>query len=252
MISRLPIGASCYALIDDCDAERVLAAGPWYPVGFKHQYVGRTEQQGNRRFTVRLHRFLLDAPDGMQVDHANGDPRDNRRINLRLCSLNENIRNRGVGRKKHPIPYKGVIFRDGDARPFGAAIRAGAEKLYLGSFNTAEEAAAAYDQAAIRLHGEFARLNFPPVRNDDPSSPASFVGSEECQGSLPILSYPSKPRANRLYDLPRGVRPKRGKFSASIWRDGRPVALGVYPTAEEATRAYNDALARKEAVDGGA
>ena len=103
---------------------------------------------------TRLHVFLL----GAGVDHRDGDKLNNRRENLRKCSPAQNAWNssrRGTNRSG----FKGVdLYRDGRWR---ARIRAHGKVTFLGYFETAKEAARAYDAAARIQHGEFARLNFP-------------------------------------------------------------------------------------------
>lgn len=96
-------------------------------------------------------------PD-QEIDHVNGDRVDNRLENIREASRAENARNRGVKEKVGQTGYKGVQpYRNGR---FVANIKANGRFIYLGIFNEARQAAAAYDAAARRYHGEFARTNF--------------------------------------------------------------------------------------------
>jgi HNH endonuclease len=97
-------------------------------------------------------------PTGV-IDHINGDRADNRIVNLRECSRSENSRN-----SLRSIPAKSGIkgvYRRG--RRWRVRIVAGGRCHWIGSFFTTEEAAAAYDEAAQRLHGEFARPNGTPM-----------------------------------------------------------------------------------------
>lgn len=89
------------------------------------------------------------------VDHKNGDRADNRLSNLRLATYSQNgmNRRRNVGQT---LP-KGVQF-DKRYGTYRAAIECGGVRHRLGSFQTAELAAAAYADGAKRLHGEFARV----------------------------------------------------------------------------------------------
>jgi len=103
-----------------------------------------------------LHRYLMRLGPGVQGDHANGDGLDNRRDNLRKATSPENNRNRRAGAGS-ASKYKGVA-RHYDK--WAATIWKG-RKYWLGRFVIEEDAARAYDEAARRLHGEFARVNFP-------------------------------------------------------------------------------------------
>jgi hypothetical protein len=100
-----------------------------------------------------MHRLLLGEPAAI-VDHVNGDTTDNRRENLRLCSHTQNMQNRKVSRSNRS-GFKGIYPDKGRWR---AEIQANGIKHRLGSFETPEAAAAAYQVAAEKLHGAFARV----------------------------------------------------------------------------------------------
>lgn len=108
-----------------------------------------------KRAPILMHRYLMGEPSG-DVDHRNRDSLDNRRENLRLATVSQNIANglsRGGSSK-----FKGVSLTRGRWR---ASLRKNYKTIFLGSFTIEEEAARAHDEAARRLHGEFARVNFP-------------------------------------------------------------------------------------------
>lgn len=114
----------------------------------------RANMNGKR---VSLHRFILRPTSRAEhVDHINGDKLDNRKSNLRLCTQTENNWNTGP-RKGSATGFKGVHKTK---YGFAAQIREKGKKHQLGTFKSPEEAAQAYDKAAIRFHGEFANLNF--------------------------------------------------------------------------------------------
>ena len=114
-----------------------------------------------------IHRFIMNFPKGMDVDHINGDALDNRKENLRICTRSENCRNKKV-RSDSKSGYKGVHQRPPNGRYqayIGDPTRKG-RHMYLGHHDSAEEAARAYDKKAIELHGEFASLNFPKDKQE--------------------------------------------------------------------------------------
>ena len=106
-----------------------------------------------------FHRDLLNPPVGMEVDHINGDTTDNRRTNLRICTVSQNRQNSAV-RKDSKSRSKGVFFRDEYRNPWVARIWVPELKTtkHVGRFLTKEEAEIAYRSAAIRQYGQYARV----------------------------------------------------------------------------------------------
>jgi len=116
--------------------------------------------RGRGKSRLILHRFLLNAPDELQVDHRNHNGLDNRRVNLRLCTRSQNGGNRQKP-KGCSSEYKGVSkFHDGRAKPWNTVMTVG-NKRHTRSFSTEIEAALWYDEMAKEHYGEFANLNFP-------------------------------------------------------------------------------------------
>lgn len=150
--------ASMPCRMDDEDFEKV-SSFRWHArsrKGGKNRFyaAGRAKQD---REKVYMHRIVMSPPPGKDVDHINGDGLDNRRENLRVCTRSENLRNRGK-QANNTTGYKGVHFFKA-ARLFTASVQYDGKSFHLGYFKTALEAAKAYDEAARKIHGEFAQLN---------------------------------------------------------------------------------------------
>lgn len=109
-----------------------------------------------KRKHIYLHRFILGLPDGI-VDHINRDKTDNRKCNLRVCTISESNMNRGV-QKSNKTGYKGVAHCKSRKKSanYRAQINVNGERIRLGWFRTADEAKIAYDEAARKFFGEYA------------------------------------------------------------------------------------------------
>ena len=108
--------------------------------------------------TITLHKVLIQDSTGKEVDHIDRNPLNNVRSNLRLCSRTQNQQNRGVF-KNNKCGYKGVYF-DSRKQRWRARITVNKRRISLGSYESKEEAAKAYDAAAITHFKEFAAPNF--------------------------------------------------------------------------------------------
>lgn len=136
-------------LVDEEDFEN-LNQYKWYGVIYPSRYLPKYSTQS-------MHRMLMGNPEGMQVDHINGDGFDNRKANLRICTRSENLYNQK--KYKGQSSYKGVSWFK-PTKKWRANINFKKKYILLGYFNTELAAAMVYDMAAVDLHGEFARLNF--------------------------------------------------------------------------------------------
>lgn len=130
---------------------------------YKWSFVnGYARAEDTERKTLSLHRLVLGLTenDAVEVDHINRDKLDNRKYNLRIATRGQNnINALHTGKNK----YRGVHQRSQNS--FRAAISIGTDpskKILVGGFKTAEEAARAYNELAIKHHGKFAVLNEVP------------------------------------------------------------------------------------------
>jgi hypothetical protein len=138
------------------DSDRVLVENyRWgaYAAGGKPKYAVSVSCRDTGAKKVVMHRLIMGAKPGEIVDHVDGNGLNNRRSNLRLCSLAENSRNKTKKWGKHK--FKGVWQNPGGT---WVAIIKGKR---VGKYLTEREAALAYDRAAEKEFGVFASLNFP-------------------------------------------------------------------------------------------
>ena len=142
------------ALVDDADFERVNQF-KWYAHTPNNvQWYARRAVSQKPTKIVLMHRLILSAPNDMLIDHRNGDGLDNRRQNLRLVTRSENAQNqRQVKKTAH---LKGTYNCSGRWR---SQIKLLGQPIHLGYFKTEQEAANAYDEAAIKYFGSFACTN---------------------------------------------------------------------------------------------
>jgi len=152
-----PKNGELFFFIDGSDFEKVNKL-TWNTHKMQNNkfYVKHDFWEKNIRSSMYLHRYIMDCPDEMVVDHIDGNPLNNCRSNLRICTRRQNLFN-SKKLKGSKNKYRGVRK---DHNRFHAYIKGDNEKqLYLGSFLTEEEAALKYNEVALRLRGEFAVLS---------------------------------------------------------------------------------------------
>lgn len=167
-MKKIPLTKGYVALVDDEDYERV-AIHKWCAAfrsskdgGVKVYAKRSVRKPGGIQKSLYLHRTIMNAPDGIEVDHINGDPLDNQRSNMRMCTHAENLRNQRPqtgGTSKH----RGVSWCKRDAR-WQVHIKVNGKRLYLGNFTDEDDAARAYDAAAVQHFGEFYHTHCHTVR----------------------------------------------------------------------------------------
>lgn len=150
------------ALIDDADYELV-SRHQWHVVEFlrgqrgKHgPYAEAWIRRDGKQVRVLMHRLLVDY---REVDHADGDGLNNQRSNLRPITVHGQNQANSKPRRGYTSQFKGVSWA---AQGYWRAdIMVKRHRANLGYFKNEEDAARAYDAAALAAWGEFARLNFP-------------------------------------------------------------------------------------------
>jgi hypothetical protein len=174
MVSEIKLNRGHVAIVDDDDHSR-LSEYKWVAYAENRRSDGSVRVYARRHCGRMVYELMAHAVlrprYGLFVDHINGNTLDNRKENLRLATHSQNMFNKRP-RVNAASPYKGVESSDGTVRPWRARITFGGKRRHLGSFATEEEAALAYDHAARESFGEFAWLNFPDVKLENPPDPA--------------------------------------------------------------------------------
>lgn len=155
-IAVISLTRGLFATIDAADLHLV-EDRLWHAVpGVNTFYAVSTERDENGRpGKIQMHRVIMGHPVGRWVDHENGNGLDCRRANLRPATNAENMFNRGRN-KNNTSGFKGVSWHRGE-RKWRARITLDGVSVFLGRYDDAESAFAAYCAAAPVLHGEFAR-----------------------------------------------------------------------------------------------
>lgn len=155
-MKKLELTQGQFALVDDEDFDE-LNRYSWsaFYSPLSKTYYAKRKREGR---SVVLQRQIMKAKKRQRVDAINGDTLDCRKENLRVGSVSQITAGAAIP-KTNKTGYKGVIRPNGRHR-WRTCIRVNGKNIHGGSYDTAEEAARAYDTLARKHFGEFARLNF--------------------------------------------------------------------------------------------
>lgn len=154
-MKRIKLSQGKYALVDNEDFEKV-NQHKWNYTSTK--YASRNKKIYENKYEQEyMHRFILNASKEFKIDHINHNGLDNRKCNLRICTVSENSMNqRAHGGKSK---YKGIYW-DKKYNKWRALIGLNGKQIHIGRYTNEITAALAYDVKAIELYGKFAYLNF--------------------------------------------------------------------------------------------
>lgn len=154
-VAFVPLTQGKQAIIDACSAE-IVSEHLWHVErNGKRFYAKRgVSLGGKRRKNIYMHRALLAAPDGMEVDHIDGDGLNNKLSNLRLATRAQNAWNCGL-HEHNTSGFKGVSWHASKNR-WRAQITFYGKRIHIGYFKTPEAAYSSYCKTSERLRGEFA------------------------------------------------------------------------------------------------
>lgn len=162
-----------FALVDDSDYDYLMQWNWSVDKSGYNIYASRNDFTTGKKVHVKMHRQIMNTPPGMDCDHKDLDTLNNQRGNLRNCTRSQNAINSrvqansttkliGVHRhiSKHVLKTGDIVL---SPEKYMAKISLNNKRVYIGVFDTPEQAALAYNQKAIELHGEYARLNQIPA-----------------------------------------------------------------------------------------
>jgi len=162
-MKTIPLTRGYFTEVDNDDYEK-FSVYRWKATG-QAKYIRASrcayDKETKTSNTLYLAREIMNASKEIYVDHINHNTLDNRKKNLRFCTASQNGMNRGK-QKNNKSGYKGVSWHEGD-RKWRARISMTGKTIFLGNFNNKKEAVEAYDEAAKKYHGEFAKTNVANV-----------------------------------------------------------------------------------------
>lgn len=158
MAKEIQLTQGKVAIVDDADYD-YLNQWKWYANKLKDKYYAVRNLRINKKYVgcLLMHRVIMNPVKGFVVDHVNGITLDNRKVNLRNCTHADNIKNQKLS-ISNKTGFRGVSWHK-NKKVFESRIRSNKISYYLGCFNNPIDAARAYNEAALKYHGEFAKIS---------------------------------------------------------------------------------------------
>lgn len=152
-MKKIKLSQNKYATIDNKEFD-FLNQFKWHAHKSRNTFYARTIKSGK---TIIMHRLIMNANFSEIIDHINGNGLDNQKKNLRLVSLNQNRQN-SIKAKSNKSGYKGVSWYKNKSK-WRVSMGHNGKFIHIGYFLNKKDAARAYNNAAIKYFGEFAKLN---------------------------------------------------------------------------------------------
>lgn len=160
MVREIKLTKGKVALVDEEDFD-ILSQFNWIynPKGYAYASIGyRVNGERRKRYKkIYMHRMILNPPPNMKVDHIDGNGLNNTRANLRIVTQGQNVINKR-NQSNNSSGYKGVYWNK-QRQKWHVRVFKNRKCLYSGFFDSVHEAGKAYNQQALKIHGEFAKLN---------------------------------------------------------------------------------------------
>lgn len=222
MTKEIPLTQGKITIVDD-DMYEYLSQWKWYAhradCKAEKWYAHRFEQ----RHLISMHRVILPVPDELEVDHKDGDGLHNWRKNLREATRKQNAQNQKPHLGNSAV-FKGVYPRKNGI--YTAHIGIDGKASHLGSFDTPEDAAIAYNHAALKYFGPFAYFNDIP--GWELITPNRRPGFDQIRVN---------PKSGHKY-IAWNQRHQRWEVRLPV--NNQRVHLGNFRSVEEAVRAIED------------
>jgi hypothetical protein len=145
-----------FTMVDDEDFD-ILNKHKWHIAKNSKTWYAQRNVYKPKHGMIFLHRQILNIPDGMFIDHIDGNGLNNQKANIRVCTKAENCRNARI-RGDNTSGYKGVSFHK-PTKKWSASIQADKKQKHIGLFQSPQEAAFAWNIAAKEMHKDYAKLN---------------------------------------------------------------------------------------------
>lgn len=212
-------GEGKFAIVDDEDYE-FLSQYKWfafYPGRGNHVYARAIVNKKD----FLMHKLLIKSPEGMVIDHIDGNSLNNQRKNLRVCSIADNVKNQKI-RIDNKSGFKGVYWKK-DKRKWEVTLQINGNKIFGGYYKNKIDAAKAYNFHALKYFGEFAKINI-------------ITGmSYEEMTTLPEINLNQSSSFRGVY-----YRQDIKKWSVSIYSKGKTYRLGCYDNEITAAKIYDE------------